>query len=261
MGSGTPAKKRKLNDTKSPAPGRSLDYFFGKQKQNDSIQPSFGLEDKVQEGGKGPQLSDEQLARKLQAEWNEEDAQELKENPDNHIADEKLILTNGGVSKSTSPEKHVPKLEEGFPSEVKPPQFSLQPSDNTLSLQSVRSAEDIISSNIPFDESPLTFDPSKYTTELQGHWAAEGGDASYAILTRCFVLVNSTQSRIKIVDTLVNLLRVIIEADPKSLLPTVRKLHYFFHALVYDVQDFDMQDFATAFSCISCKFCYYMLFV
>ena len=256
MGSGTPAKKRKLNDTKTPAPGRSLDYFFGKQKLNDSIQPSFGLEDNVQEGGKGPQLSDEQLARKLQAEWNQEDAQEPKQNPDNYIADEKLILTNGEASKSTSPEKHVSKLEEGLPSEVKPPQFSFQPrSDNTLSLQSAGSAEDITFSNIPFDASPLTFDPSKYTTELQGHWAAEGGDASYAILTRCFVLVNSTQSRIKIVDTLVKLLRVIIEADPKSLLPTVRKLHYFFHALVYD-----MQDFATLISCISCKVYYYMLF-
>jgi DNA ligase-1 len=99
----------------------------------------------------------------------------------------------------------------------------LQPrSNNTLSLQSTASAEDIISSNVPFDENPLTFNPSKYVAELQGHWAAEGGDASYAILIRCFVLVNSTQSRIKIVDTLVNLLRVIIEADPKSLLPTVR---------------------------------------
>ena len=70
------------------------------------------------------------------------------------------------------------------------------------------------------------------------------------------MLVNSTQSRIKIVDTLVNLLRVIIEADPKSLLPTVRKLHYFFLALAYD-----MQVFATAFSCISSKFYYYMFFV
>lgn len=35
------------------------------------------------------------------------------------------------------------------------------------------------------------------------------------------MLVNSTQSRIKIVDTLVNLLRTIIEGDPDSLLPTV----------------------------------------
>jgi DNA ligase-1 len=244
MGSGTPAKKRKLNDSRSPVPGRSLDYFFGKQKQNDSIQPSLGLENKVQDGGEEPELTDEQLARKLQAEWNQEDAQERKKNPDTYIADEKSILTDGEASKSTSPENLVPKLEDGSPSEVNPLQFSFQPrSDNTLSLQSAGSAEDIISSNIPFDASPLTFDPSKYITGLQRHWAAEGGDASYAILTRCFVLVNSTQSRIKIVDTLVNLLRVIIEADPESLLPTVRKLCYFSNDLLYK-----MQEFATAFS-------------
>jgi DNA ligase-1 len=40
-------------------------------------------------------------------------------------------------------------------------------------------------------------------------------------LTRCFILINSTTSRIKIVDTLVNLLRTIIEGDPSSLLPAV----------------------------------------
>lgn len=44
---------------------------------------------------------------------------------------------------------------------------------------------------------------------------------SDALLTRCFVLVSGTSSRIKIVDTLVNCLRVIIEADPDSLLPAV----------------------------------------
>ena len=95
---------------------------------------------------------------------------------------------------------------------------------STLSLQSAGSAEDTISSAIPFDESPLTFDPSKYIADLQGHWSKEGGDASYASLTHCFVLVNGTQSRIKIVDTLTNMLRLVIESDPTSLLPTVRPL-------------------------------------
>jgi DNA ligase-1 len=182
-----------------------------------------GLQENVEHGGEGLELTDEQLARKLQAEWDQEDSQEPKKDPDAYSEDQKLMLLNGEGSKSISPEKQGPHVEDEGASENKPPPFSLQPrSNNTLSLQSAASAEDIISSNVPFDESPLTFDPSKYVAELQGNWAAEGGDASYAILTRCFVLVNSTQSRIKIVDTLVNLLRVIIEADPKSLLPTVR---------------------------------------
>jgi DNA ligase-1 len=39
METGTPAKKRKLNDSKSPAAGRSLEYFFGKQRQSNTTQP------------------------------------------------------------------------------------------------------------------------------------------------------------------------------------------------------------------------------
>lgn len=97
----------------------------------------------------------------------------------------------------------------------------------TLSLQAASSAEDAVTSNIPFDESPLTFEPLKYITDLQDIWATEGGNVSYSLLTRCFVLINGTQSRIKIVDTLVNLLRVIIEGDPSSLLPTVCAIYYF----------------------------------
>jgi DNA ligase-1 len=222
MGPGTPAKKLKLNDSKSPVAGRSLDYFFGKQRQSSAAQPSVGFVDTVGQGGKDEELTDEQLARKIQAEWAQEDTPNSNTGPESSIPDRQLPPINGEASKSTSPDKLAPDFEDEVAAEAKALLFSLQPKgQKTLSLQSAGSTEDIISSNIPFDESPLTFDPSKYVAELQGHWVAEGGDASYAILTRCFVLVNSTKSRIKIVDTLVNLLRVIIEADPKSLLPTV----------------------------------------
>ncbi|KOS17936.1 DNA ligase 3 [Escovopsis weberi] len=82
-------------------------------------------------------------------------------------------------------------------------------------------AEDVVTGMIPLDEPPLTFDPSKYVAQLRENWASESGDASYALLVRCFVLVSATTSRIKIVDTLVNCLRVLIESDPSSLLPAV----------------------------------------
>ena len=91
----------------------------------------------------------------------------------------------------------------------------------TLSLQSVASSVDSVSESIPFDQSPLTFDPGDYVPALKAHWEKDDGNASYALLTRCFVLINGTASRIKIVDTLVNCLRVLIEADPGSLLPAV----------------------------------------
>jgi DNA ligase-1 len=178
-------------------------------------------------------LTDEELARKLQAEWDQEDVGR------DEAADVEARESNAGQESNVAeapPESGKVSRTEGIsdgndgnnqssggePKQVNPMASTATKNNNTLSLQAAGSAEDTITSNIPFDESPLTFDPAKYIADLQGHWATEGGNASYALLTRCFVLVNSTQSRIKIVDTLVNLLRVLIEGDPSSLLPTVR---------------------------------------
>ncbi|TVY32093.1 DNA ligase [Lachnellula subtilissima] len=227
----SPAKKRKLNsDSKSsPTASRNLDYFFGKQRQTI---PSRLAKDAEQEDGgtvDSSTLTDEELARKLQAEWDQEAAGGSSADHES----KNLGVGEGSNSTCVSAEVENDPVEEtalnGNVCEVngsKKGSADAEPvldakSKNTLSLQATGSAEDTITSNIPFDESPLTFEPAKYIKDLQGHWAAEGGNASYALLTRCFVLVNSTQSRIKIVDTLVNLLRVIIEGDPNSLLPTV----------------------------------------
>ena len=219
---GPPAKKRKLNgDSKaSPSAPRTLDFFFGKKSDELPIQSARAAGQSVDEST--TELSDEELARKLQAEWNQEVAADGKAElmVENDIPD--MNLSSAEIqeeSELNSNGSAVPRMSAvtqggGFLS----PQSK---GKKTLSLQSASSKEDAITSNIPFDESPLTFEPSKYLEDLKIHWSAEGGNATYALLTRCFVLVNSTQSRIKIVDTLVNLLRVIIEGDPGSLLPTV----------------------------------------
>lgn len=238
---GPPAKKRKVNnDSKSsPASSRNLDFFFKKPKEP-TLGPEFNDSKTNVDPSDQPMSSDEQLARKLQAEWAQEAkwdqeamAREITPQVGDKIGsgvtrtEKRLAYGPSGIVEADHVDGLKAEETEGMnvdtvSSPVKTPvsPFALK-GKNTLSLQSAGSAEDTISSNIPFDENPLTFDPSKYVAELKGHWAAEGGDASYALLTRCFVLVNSTQSRIKIVDTLVNLLRVIIEGDPTSLLPTV----------------------------------------
>ena len=178
-------------------------------------------------------LTDEQLARKLQAEWDREDAipsasAHTVDSPDSErpeAQDEDLY--------SLPPDASENKLQAPTPSpatlggESKPEEPASRPvpekanGRHTLSLQSVTATEDTTSPTVPLDQSPLTFEPSEYIPDLRRKWNAEGGSATYAILTRCFVLVNSTQSRIKIVDNLVNLLRVVIEGDPDSLLPLV----------------------------------------
>ncbi|KAI9829594.1 MAG: hypothetical protein M1819_006099 [Sarea resinae] len=224
----SPAKRRKKNDGRpAPSATRSLDYFFGKQnKEQGAPGPStktFGATNgslngqlKEEPDALDNGLTDEELARKLQAQWDEEDA-----------------LRNAQLSQSEEPSSSInPPKEDLLPqpdmqgngSEEANTAMKEEPSSSkkhVLSLQSASSTEDTISTTIPFDESPLTFAPSRYLPELRKHWTSEGGDATYALLTRCFVLVNSTQSRIKIVDTLVNLLRTIIEGDPESLLPAV----------------------------------------
>lgn len=220
----TPTKRRKKNDGSSQ-PVHKLDYFFAKQTAKAAAKdaPTDAV---AQDGAQPPQdattMTDEEYARKLQEEWNRQDQQEVqKEEP---ASSNELYADPGPAVKvafrDTVAQAESSKLEE-VEVQAKPPKSALPKQTNTLSLQSTASEEDTITANIPFDESPLEFDPSKYIPDLQKHWDTDGGHATYALLTRCFILINSTTSRIKIVDTLVNLLRTIIEGDPTSLLPAV----------------------------------------
>ncbi|KAI4109020.1 MAG: hypothetical protein L6R37_000738 [Teloschistes peruensis] len=235
----TPSKRRKTNSHKdSPQPIRSLDYFFASQKakqQENSVPAEPRSETygaigvtQVKKGGEDENSTDEQLARKLQEEWDAQDRDDLSkqshEKPlskSNRKSNDALVsedapndrsgTVQAAASTSSNLKKAAPNSVEG----------TVKPARNTLALQSSASAEDVISSTIPFDESPMSFDPSRFLPDFKKCWADHSGEASYAILTRCFIIVNSTQSRIKIVDTLVNFLRTIIEGDPGSLLPAV----------------------------------------
>lgn len=208
----SPAKKRKLNsDAKQKSgPTRGLEYFFARQRQNGvPSEPQSRPEPTTQSGEPEKPLTDEQLARKLQAEWDAEVS--AYANVDQPLPD----------SLDSSPEPSSTSTPQPAQTERALPSPSSGKLKNTLSLSSAAATEDQIAAAIPLDESPLTFEPAKYLSQLQESWATDGGDAAYSLLTRCFVLVNGTRSRIKIVDTLVNCLRVLIEGDPSSLLPAV----------------------------------------
>lgn len=235
----TPTKRRKTNGFKaSPQTVGSLDFFFGKQKEAKaaSATKEDGLHKELDDAPnlaheRPPHditvqaLDDEKLARKLQLEWDSETragtkGEELKEKASSQVTGSEEPASDAAAARGRQlSSKLSPKQAERHREDAHPSPIHNIP--ETLSLQSALSSKDVISSSIPFDESPLKFDPSKYLPDLKRHWAAEGGDASYGLLTRCFVLVNATQSRIRIVDTLVNFLRVIIEGDPESLLPAV----------------------------------------
>ncbi|KAK8034265.1 DNA ligase I [Apiospora rasikravindrae] len=185
----SPAKKRKLNSDgkqQPPLPSRGLEYFFSKQKQTVAAQqPAIDQPEAVEDTRPDHELSDLELAQKLQAQFDQEDAQRARDdesslNQETAPPQPEPSQAPGAVEDSTA--------ELGQHREMTPATASNQGKKGTLSLQ------------------PL---------------GVRGGDASYALLTRCFILINGTTSRIKIVDTLVNCLRVIIEADPSSLLPAV----------------------------------------
>ena len=238
----TPTKRRKTNNHKSsPQTVRSLDFFFGKQKsqvggeeknkgkpsQNCHSGQQLSQDNKSEEAGIQTS-TDEDFARKLQAEWEEQDR-----NAEGPPAQAKGTGEGSRLLKSEKPQEEISSSRDvqytsstatatnGYKDAVKSEMNGNGITKDTLSLQSAGSAEDTVSSTVPFDESPLTFVPSRYLPDLHRLWAVEEGSASYGLLTRCFVLVNSTQSRIKIVDTLVNFLRTVIEGDPASLLPAV----------------------------------------
>lgn len=225
----SPAKRRKTNkvDPAASKPVRSLDFFFNKQKE--STTPAVEGPTASQTSADGAEEeTDEALARRLQEEWNRPDeiageikvesAEDDSKSADNieqqlstdQISDEAQPVSNTKLE-SQNEHKDIPKPEP-------PP---VLPAKNTLGLQTASAAEDTITYAIPLDQSPLTFDPASYLPHLRAQWDTEGGSATYALLTHAFVLVGSTTSRIKTVDTLVNLLRLLIEGDPSSLLPAV----------------------------------------
>lgn len=246
MATPTPTKRRKTNNFKSsPQTVGSLDLFFQKHKNAQSsdktaappshipdeehaVDETLEPDEKISPDHGAQILTDEDLARKLQSEWDAEDQE-------NNGSDGTGVVIGAGSRDGESSElrkdatldqrPRTPRTSPGVKidrvaiSNTRSEREDMK--TDTLSLQSTASIRDTLSSTIPFDESPLTFDPTKYIPDLKIHWAKEGGDASYGLLTRCFILVNSTQSRIKIVDTLVNFLSTIIEGDPESLLPAV----------------------------------------
>lgn len=216
----TPKRRKKNGHDSSPATTRSLDFYFSLASkasgQQQDLQSNTQSTDDPDPSATGEEvtssLTDEALALKLQKEWNEEPAAVMA-TPAPEVSTQIFVADEApsDLAERVKEEKAPPELE--VPVEPIP--------KATLSLQSSSTVLNTVIIKVPFDESPLTFDPSVYLSDIRKESMIHGGATSYGLLVRCFVLVNSTQSRIKIVDTLVNLLRTIIEGDPESLQPAV----------------------------------------
>lgn len=79
---------------------------------------------------------------------------------------------------------------------------------------------------IPLGDDIFTFDPSSVDTSTWPRVVGGPNEVAkptvpYALLTRAFVLITATRSRLAITTLLTNLLRVVRAHDPESLLPAV----------------------------------------
>ncbi|KAK6541196.1 hypothetical protein TWF694_008563 [Orbilia ellipsospora] len=225
----SPAKRRKKNDkTSSPSKGPTLDFFFGRKQPVPPSKLKLVSDTDSNEG-----LTDEELARKLQAQWAKEDAatpsqsfRELDtgESSQRSVAEEQEARDlefarklqqeeNDGATISKEEETTWDPMEG---SSTKLAQTAPQ-SETKIQLEYKPDWDKIID-ELPFDQDPLSFDPLDYKSLIE---ELPDKRLTYGLLTRAFVLINSTRSRIKIVDTLTNFLRTAIACDPNSLLPAV----------------------------------------
>lgn len=232
----SPSKRRKKNDGSSSArPVRNLDFFFGTKHggKAENLKPDSGLN-----GNNTPQ-TDEEYARQLHEQWNKEDsAGKEKDTGEGSTKGEELVIFEGGVSTefpdggAGDTKIHSPFTELTARSKKTPLSSPMAPRPPIVLEDSV--AIETAIASLPLDKDPLLYDPDSYqsiTAEFSN------GKAPYSLLTRAFILVNSTRSRIKIVDTLVNLLRTLIRLDPQSLLPAVSLLLYSTSSALWNVAD------------------------
>jgi hypothetical protein len=141
------------------------------------------------------------------------------------IGKRKRSLRIPGSPRSQSPGEPDPSLstrpsdpQPSTPADPKPNPTSPSPSQTRQPNSTAPLAPPESLDTLPLDTDPLSFTPSSYEY-LTKSWP--NNKAPYALLTHAFVLINSTRSRIKIVDTLVNLFRLLIHLDPESLVSAV----------------------------------------
>ena len=132
---------------------------------------------------------------------------------DEHIEEDDIYGHTTTPRQSATDALHIKQENEPSHKHESPVKLTL---DNPASTSST--LDEIYS--IPLDKDPLLFSPTT-DAAIASTWSSSSGGTPYAFLTHSFILINSTRSRLKIVDYLVNTLRVIIHHDPTSLLPLV----------------------------------------
>jgi DNA ligase-1 len=193
----SPAKKRKAETTPVK---RGVDFFFKKRVEKNAPH----LDEENFDARRKQEEDDERFARSLQ------DMEGQQEVNDEEIARRLANEYKDDGHEATGEDVHPEPTGDKLPS----PPITDRPRV-ALDTPAI-SLEDIYA--IPLDKDPLAFDPFT-DAACFSTWSPQR--TPYAFLTHAFILINSTRSRLKIVDYLVNALRVVIAHDSESLLPLV----------------------------------------
>jgi DNA ligase 1 len=231
--SGTPSPKKKRRLETTPVK-HSLEFFFAKQaqtpprrvKEESTFSATRGTED-VEIQRLKQELADEKLARELQeletaSKTNDEQfARQLDEFY--HSVDGDSTITDEPVTPIKNKKYSGKDLDTPTPDRADKSNLERMNSLSPLAMKVAGKSTEIQTSlkeicAIPLDKDPLAFDPA-VDAACADSWSPQ--KTPYAFLTHAFILINSTRSRLKMVDYLVNTLRVVIHHDPLSLLPLV----------------------------------------
>ncbi|KAK9483242.1 hypothetical protein V1527DRAFT_445857 [Lipomyces starkeyi] len=220
-GSGTPKRNRNgpaATPASSPGSKRTLDFFFANRSLNNSPVDRKLSQQKAENGN---EIADEELARKLQAQFDAE----YHELDQNHTArqlvqdlvqdpEHTTIFDNTGVSNS---EADTLKVSESDISVAETVDCGVRPPSPTkeVALNPTAAIYGSIAT-IDFTVSPPEFDPIEHLTALKRLIPAP-----YLLLTHLFTQVDATRSRIKIINGLTNFIRLLILLEKSAITSAV----------------------------------------
>jgi DNA ligase-1 len=158
---------------------------------------------------KPPEETDEDLARRLQEEWNSEHDQA---NASTSLLKEEL------VTKPVKEEVLLNPFEAFASASTRPIKENADINVNLELLDTAIAGIDLGTDVFVFDPDQVSVD--QWPTKLNANKETVP-TTPYALLAHAFALLSSTRSRLAIVTILTNLLRVLLRHDPEALLPTV----------------------------------------
>ena len=234
----SPAKKRRTDLTPVK---RGVDFFFKKhvEKNARSTKLSSNADTALMFAESDREDEEWEVKKRRQEEEDELFARELQEmEARREIEDQEFAWRLARDYKAADTVKHennepveyedlygdAPPFKPYIPDSEKPDTTTELLSEGvsgrkiTLDNPVTTHLEEIYS--IPLDKDPLLFFPTT-DAQIASAWSSNSAGTPYAFLTNAFILINSTRSRLKIIDYLVNTLRVVIHHDPTSLLPLV----------------------------------------